>query len=67
MKTQTLALRVAGTVFGLVCLAHVLRLATHVQLVVAGWDVPLWLNAIGVLVTAALSAWLWRVSLAGRN
>jgi membrane protein implicated in regulation of membrane protease activity len=67
MNSVTLGLRVAGTIFGLMCLAHLGRIALQIQLEIAGYDVPLWLNGVGLLITAFLCAWLWRLSLAARS
>ena len=61
MNRQTLGLRVAGTVFGIVAVGHLLRLATRVEIVIAGWEVPLWVNALGVLIAGGLCLWLWRL------
>ena len=46
---QTRGLRVASTVFGIVAAAHLLRLVTRAELVIAGWDVPLRVNALGLM------------------
>ncbi len=50
MSRQALGLRVAGTVFGIVAAGHLLRLATRAEVVIAGWEVPLGINALGVLI-----------------
>lgn len=62
MKSRTLGLRVAGTIFGVVALAHLWRLLARFEVVFAGWPVPLWVNAVGVVLTGALCVWLWRLS-----
>jgi hypothetical protein len=62
MKSQILGLRVAATIFGLVCLAQLLRLATQAEVVVAGNRVPLWVSALAVVVSGGLSLWLWKLS-----
>ena len=54
MTRQTLGLRVAGTVFGIVAAGHLLRLATRVDIVIAGWEVPMGVNALGVLIAGGL-------------
>ena len=61
-RQQTFALRVAGTVFGIVAAGHLLRLATRANIVIAGWEVPLGLNALGALIAGGLCIWLWRLS-----
>ena len=62
MSRQALGLRVAGTVFGIVAVGHLLRLATRAEVVIAGWEVPLAVNALGVLIAGSLCIWLWRLS-----
>jgi len=62
MKSRNLGLRVAGTIFAVVCVGHVLRLLTQIEVVVAGWHLPLWMNVVGALVTGTLSAWMWKLS-----
>ena len=54
MRERTYLLA-AGTVFGLVTLAHVLRLFTSADVVILGWAVPLWLSWIGTAAAAYLS------------
>lgn len=48
-------LRIAGTVFGVVAIAHLFRLFVGAPIVIAGWSAPLWLSWIGTLGTAYLS------------
>jgi hypothetical protein len=62
MSREILALRVASTVFGIVAAGHLLRLATRAEVVIAGWEVPLAVNALGVLIAGGLCIWLWRLS-----
>jgi hypothetical protein len=62
MNLQTLGLRVAGTVFGVVSAVHLLRLVTRADVVIAGWPMPLWMNVAGCVITAGLCAWLWRLA-----
>ena len=42
--------------------AHLLRLATRAEFVIAGWEVPLGINALGLLIAGGLCIWLWRLS-----
>ena len=62
MNSKDLGLRVAGTIFGIVAVIHLARLVTRFEVVFAGWPLPLWVNALGVVVTGALCVWLWRLS-----
>jgi hypothetical protein len=62
MKSQVCGLRVAGTVFALVCLGHLLRIITQVDVLIAGQQIPVWVNAAGVLIAGGLSVWMLRLS-----
>ena len=62
MKSQTLGLRVAGTIFALICLGHLLRVVTRADLLIAGHQEPLWMSMVGGLIAGALSLWMWRLS-----
>ena len=61
MNSTTLGLRTAATIFGIVCLAQLIRLFSGADVVVAGHDFPLWPSAFAALFTGALSIWLWRL------
>ena len=63
MNSPQLGLRVAGTLFGLVCLAHLVRLFIRFPVMIGSHPVPVWMNGAGVVVTGLLAFWLWRLSL----
>ncbi|HVZ66422.1 MAG TPA: hypothetical protein VG936_17800 [Lacunisphaera sp.] len=63
MNTPQNGLRVAGTIFGLVSLGHLLRMLLRFQFLIGSHHVPMWMNALAFLVTAALAWWLWQLSL----
>ena len=63
MNTPTFALRVAGTIFGIVSLAHMLRFFMHADVVIASYAVPMWVSVAAFAVTGALSLWMWGLSL----
>lgn len=48
-------LLVAGVVFSVVALAHLMRIFTQGDFVIWGWAVPLWLSWIGTLVAVYLA------------
>lgn len=48
-------LTVTGIIFLVVALAHLLRLMFGLQLILGGFEIPLWLSWAGVLVAAYLS------------
>jgi hypothetical protein len=62
MDSQLLGLRVAGAVFGLLCLAQLLRVIVRPDVVVAGHIFPLWPSFVAVVVLALLSLWMWRLA-----
>ena len=64
MNSPQCGLRVAGTIFGLVSLAQLLRLLFGVQVVVEGrYLVPLWPSGVAFVITGLLALWLWQLSL----
>lgn len=46
---------IAGTVFGIVAVAHLMRIFAGAELTIGTWDVPLWLSWVGTAITAYLS------------
>jgi len=63
MNSNTIWLRIAGTIFGIVALIHVLRLVTGVPVLIGNWFLPMWVNWIGLLATGFLFFWLWKLTL----
>ena len=62
MNSQILGLKVAGFVFGLLCLAQLLRLLLRPEVLVAGNQVPLWPSGLAVAILGALSLWMWKLA-----
>lgn len=62
VKNTALALRVAATIFGLVCLGHVWRILAGAEVQIAGRPFPLWVSAVAAVVSAVLTIWMWSVS-----
>jgi hypothetical protein len=65
MNSQTLGLRVASAIFGLVALAQLLRLVIQPEVLVEGHAIPLWPNAVALVLFAGLCAWLWQLTYRG--
>lgn len=63
MNSPQLGLRVAGVLFGLMCIAHLGRLVLKFQVLLGSHPVPVWLNGVGFVVTGLLAYWLLRLSL----
>lgn len=57
MKNKALA--VSGTVFLLLAILHLIRLFHPFELVIGGFNVPLWINGIGFIVAGMLSAFMF--------
>ncbi len=62
MNSPTCGLRVASAFFGLVCLAHILRILFRVSVVIGGHPFSRKLSAVAVVITGALCLWLWLLS-----
>jgi hypothetical protein len=46
---------VASTIFLIVAVAHALRLVFKWQVIVAGWQVPMWLSAVAFVIAVYLA------------
>ena len=55
-------LRVAGTIFGLVGILHLLRIITDAPVLIAEWSMPMWVNWLGALGASLMCGWMWRLS-----
>jgi hypothetical protein len=62
MNSPTLGLRVASVVFGLMCLAQLIRLGIQPQVLVAGHEMPLWPSALAVVILGVLAIWMWKLA-----
>jgi hypothetical protein len=59
-KTYLIA---AGALFAVVAAAHFVRIFTGSDLIIMGWDAPVWLSWIGTAATAYLSYMSFHLSL----
>ncbi|SDP44204.1 hypothetical protein [Desulforhopalus singaporensis] len=55
-------LAISGTIFGIVAILHLLRLANGWQVVLGTWTVPMWVSWGGALVPAVLCGWAFRLA-----
>ena len=62
VTNQRLGLRVAGAIFALFSVAHVVRLAAHIEINIAGRLISMWPSIIAAIVGAALAIWLLRLA-----
>lgn len=60
MDTKKVALNVAGVVFLLVSVLHLIRLIFQVEVVVGSFTVPHWYSGAFAAVTFLLSLWMFR-------
>ena len=62
MNTSTLGLRVASVIFGLMGLAHLIRIIAGIKLQVGSCPIGQGWSAAAVIVLAALCVWLWMLA-----
>ena len=55
-------LLISGALFGVVALAHTLRLIQRWPIEVAGWALPMRVSVVGLMLTGALSFWAFRAA-----
>jgi hypothetical protein len=67
MRSETVGLRIAGSIFGAVAILHLLRIITVIPVLIGEFLLPLWLNWMGLFATAFLCIWLWILSLRRRD
>ncbi|MDP4291557.1 MAG: hypothetical protein Q8908_10800, partial [Bacteroidota bacterium] len=54
--------RIAGTIFGLVGILHLLRVITNIRIVIGECSIPVWFNLLGLFGASFLCICLWRMS-----
>jgi len=62
MSSPTCGLRVASAVFGVICVAQLLRILMHVSIVIGGHWIGRKISAVAVVITGVLCIWLWLLS-----
>ncbi len=55
-------LLVSGTVFALVALAHILRIAGGMAVMIETWPLPMWVSILGTIVPAFLAYSAFRLA-----
>ncbi|MDE3061000.1 MAG: hypothetical protein KGJ06_08305 [Pseudomonadota bacterium] len=56
MNQKTFSL-IAGIIFALVALGHLLRLFQGWTILINGWPVPMWISWIGLIIPAILAVY----------
>ena len=59
LMDKNVALIVAGVVFVLVSLLHLVRLITRFEITVAKKVIPIWVNVIGLIAAGLLAFWMF--------
>lgn len=52
------ALIIAGIIFGIVALMHLLRLIFKAEVIIAGKKIPMWVSIAGFIIPFILSIWM---------
>jgi hypothetical protein len=53
------ALLIAGFIFAIVALAHLLRLYYGSDVIIAGYMIPMWVSYVGFIIPLGLSIWMF--------
>lgn len=61
MHTKT-ALIVAGVIFSLVSLLHVLRWYFKIEVIFGGYVIPMWVSGVGFIIALILATWMFTAS-----
>jgi len=54
MSTKSFLL-IAGVIFGIVAIAHLLRIFMALPVTIGGWIIPMWVSWVAVIVGTGLS------------
>lgn len=67
MNTPVVGLRVASVAAGLACLAHLVRLLAEIEVMIAGYRIPMWWSGVAVIVAGLFCVWLWKLTLPAKT
>jgi hypothetical protein len=62
MNSPATGLRVAAIIFAIFAIGHALRLFKHAKVVIATHQIPMAVSWVALIIAAALSIWMWRLS-----
>jgi hypothetical protein len=54
------ALKVAGVIFFLVSIIHLLRGILKVEVIIGGFVLPIWVSLFGFIISLLLSLWMFK-------
>ncbi len=58
----SIALVVAGIVFGFVAFMHLVRLFLKIEIIISGKLIPMWVSVVGFILPLSLSIWMFIAS-----
>lgn len=64
-KDHRMPLLVAGVIFSLLAIMHLLRLFLGWSLVIGTFSVPIWWSGIGLVIAFLLALWMFKSSCCG--
>ncbi len=62
-KMKNIALKIAGAIFLLAALLHLLRVIFSIEVIVAGFAAPIWLSMFGFIFALALALWMFKTAI----
>ncbi len=60
MEARKAALNIAGVIFLLMSILHLVRLIFKLEVVIGNFTIPLWYSLVGFIVPFLLSVWMFR-------
>jgi hypothetical protein len=54
--------KIASFIFGVVAVAHLVRLFVQFQVMIGSHIIPMWVSVLGIIVAGTLSYGLWKES-----
>jgi integral membrane sensor domain MASE1 len=58
-NSQNLGLRVAGVLFSLIAIGHLIRLLMHPVVMVGSYHFPMWSSVVSLVFFACLAVWMF--------
>ena len=59
---KDISLRIAGVIFSLIALVHLLRLFLNFEVTIAGDLIPMWVSVVGFSVSIIFAVWMFMAS-----
>lgn len=62
MTNHRFGLRIAGVIFALIAIVHVIRLIVGIQIRIGDQGIPMWPSVVAAVVFGILALWFWRLA-----